>query len=30
MKKILPKILIIGAIVAVVGFVMYLIFGRDW
>lgn len=29
MKKILPKILIIGAIVAVVGFVMYLIFGRD-
>ncbi len=29
MKKVLPKILIIGAIVAVVGFVMYLIFGRD-
>ncbi len=29
MKKILPKILVIGAIVAVVGFVFYLIFGRD-
>ena len=29
MKKILPKILIIGAIVAVVGGVLYFIFGND-
>ena len=29
MKKILPKILIIGAIIAVVGGILYFIFGRD-
>ena len=29
MKKILPKILIIGAIIAVVGGVLYFVFGRD-
>ena len=29
MKKILPKLLIIGVIVAVVGGILYFIFGND-
>lgn len=29
MKKVLSKVLIIGAIVAVIGVVLYFIFGRD-
>ena len=29
MKKLLPKILIIGAAIAVIGGILYFIFGRD-